>query len=1077
MSSTEEPSLYANVALFAAVLPLRLREAGVPLHPDDASAIGTILEKQPRWRVDELADALSPVLVRRPNDSAIIREAISALATEFVANTNPTRETGPGGGPVEPPKTFCHQLRCIGLKIGAGFTVSVELAVSVLRVVGRVAHYAGRGLPFLAAGGLPLLAFGVLSAFLSGVSPPNDDGECLTCPTVSATDWNLVIDALIAGLSTGGLILLFWRAVIMELEVGRSRGELSTRTDTFRADGHSAPATPMRILPIGDQTYFKASEIGGKPERFLRKEQAGKIAELYNYRPGEVDPLRIDIRGTLDRYARGGDPASYVAQRRRELPLVLILVDRCSEGWLWNTLAGDLVDSLKARGIFHEQIVFPGSLFVNSGSKLTIRPEGVRLRRIMTEPGWTMALVFGEAHRLGPIDLKLLGDVAENGALAFLDMRDSALWDRRHVMVERSGVMLSEATERGLADVLARLFAPDQRRLSHTRPVVAPRRFHPRGDAWTVALQRLGDERGEGYHWASDCALIEPVSFALAELLRDRYASLRTPAASLAFSRLSTLPGAWMGPDGLRFEARVRRRLLNAFAARPWSERKETAKIIRDAIRIAKPSTGGTTATAVHAWVEARAEAYFDSPDGALEAAMRLENEGLVATAPVRDFLDRVARGENSRTDGTGLSGDPDVICLKHPPSRLLIRRQLAKRLSRPSDGEPRQYADGADLPLWRLEAPNGRLRSSKLREDLNGAFLAGARHLLLAGREGVELCDMVLMRTEPLFLGDDLGRVREVLTASRAKVAILIGESGRAVRVDVEPGKVSAASAERSLLLPPFLESSNSVSGRVSADGALAIFAPRDANALYVVAMDDSRNADMRSVGVDFRHNGVLAIDGERLALGMSDGSVRGLNLRSIGDRKGRIASFAWPNLGGDPLYLSLTPDPRAYRDRDARLIVAVCAEGRIVIADQYQILAEIRCGWDVKRIAPLPDAQFGDRFRGTDVETGERLFLGVLGTDGAFDVLGVPLSLPPGGPVWLMEQGPGTMKGRMRTSVGFSAQTQRVAFYAIDPATGYPFLEVRPLVQVPIEMPLRPARRDAEAMAPASTGAARER
>lgn len=99
------------------------------------------------------------------------------------------------------------------------------------------------------------------------------------------------------------------------------------------------------------------------------------------------------------------------------------------------------------------------------------------------------------------------------------------------------------------------------------------------------------------------------------------------------------------------------------------------------------------------------------------------------------------------------------------------------------------------------------------------------------------------------------------------------------------------------------------------------------------------------------------------------------------------------------------------------------------------------------------------------------------MLGKDGVFDVLGVPLSLPSGGPVWLIEQGPGTMKDRMRTAVGFSAQTQRVAFYAIDPATGDPFLEVRPLVQVPVEMPLRPAISDAEAMTPASTGAARER
>lgn len=97
----------------------------------------------------------------------------------------------------------------------------------------------------------------------------------------------------------------------------------------------------------------------------------------------------------------------------------------------------------------------------------------------------------------------------------------------------RHGVRSAFAPGRGIG-------APAQTRAPQQSAVMAPR--------WTRRVHAL---LGSAVGWARHCAVVEPISVALAESIRQAFHP-RLPW--IAFSRLCALPGSTMELEGLRFD-------------------------------------------------------------------------------------------------------------------------------------------------------------------------------------------------------------------------------------------------------------------------------------------------------------------------------------------------------------------------------------------------------------------------------------------------------------------------------------------------------------------------------------------
>ena len=147
--------------------------------------------------------------------------------------------------------------------------------------------------------------------------------------------------------------------------------------------------------------------------------------------------------------------------------------------------------------------------------------------------------------------------------------------DARHRRIADAGAWFGPATGQALRDGLLRIFSPTQTVDTNFAP-----RSRSAKDWWPDEVDSLPEElRG----WASECALLQPVSFALAEKLRARRPKLATDA--LAFSQLTALEGAFVGPEGLQFEPQVRRALLNGFLAQADADRVATVGFVEQELQ------------------------------------------------------------------------------------------------------------------------------------------------------------------------------------------------------------------------------------------------------------------------------------------------------------------------------------------------------------------------------------------------------------------------------------------------------------------------------------------------------------
>jgi len=169
-------------------------------------------------------------------------------------------------------------------------------------------------------------------------------------------------------------------------------------------------------------------------------------------------------------------------------------------------------------------------------------------------------LIFSDSQCLRSGDPGLiLEDLRTWPNLAWLDLREPRSWDLPTFIVKRSGIDVHPASKRGIECAMRRFLTeegslPDW--LSETRVC---KEYYRTDLPMEGYLAHILDR---ALPWAQACAVLQPVSYGLAEKLREAFFP-KIPAESIG--RFYDLPGTTVTSEGIHFSDKVRDVLMKGF--------------------------------------------------------------------------------------------------------------------------------------------------------------------------------------------------------------------------------------------------------------------------------------------------------------------------------------------------------------------------------------------------------------------------------------------------------------------------------------------------------------------------------
>ena len=180
---------------------------------------------------------------------------------------------------------------------------------------------------------------------------------------------------------------------------------------------------------------------------------------------------------------------------------------------------------------------------------------------------------------------------------------------------------------------------------------------------------------GSASMWAASCAIIQPISPALAQHVRHRFFPHLPP---IAFGRLVALEGSRLTQSGLSFGPAVLRYLRQEFALRLDEKRRdEMLQAIRTVVEESDPGLAGTPLQDAYAWH--RAQFLLDQDlDEALPELLDLRQTALAPA--IQSELQRVRLPHAEAPEGATL--------LLRNPSGISQLHQVAKAYDAPIAGE-----------------------------------------------------------------------------------------------------------------------------------------------------------------------------------------------------------------------------------------------------------------------------------------------------------------------------------------------------------------------------------------------------
>ncbi|WEZ85499.1 hypothetical protein P6U16_25875 (plasmid) [Rhizobium sp. 32-5/1] len=493
-------------------------------------------------------------------------------------------------------------------------------------------------------------------------------------------------------------------------------------------DAFDGVPLPLPPTVIGDGSVFRTGSLGGLPPRFLEPHLAAEIVELISYRPtGRSQD--IDLSATIERRARG-DRDALVFGQRKELPTIVVLADDFAEARSWNTLAVEFRTALEERGLSVEWVAYSGSFSRSDRGTGVAGAVLATVESIAQRSAWIVTTVFGDLRRLSRGDLAALAEWREHGPVIAFDYHESGLWDSRHGLIENKGIPVHPATGPALRQALAVAFAPDRAAI---RNIAQP----PAGAA---VFHHLSEAHAQ---WASACAMVEPISFALAEKLRKAHPKLAHAGEALAFSLLARLPESWTGREGLRFAPDIRRALLSRATAISREQHFAFLAVMDKAF-----GTEPDDITAGELWRYTRAQAELFTPrqDRALQDIGHIRQSGIVDRDAINDFTGSLRPSGGSRQPGT--------VHLTGRMSKPFALKDLLRQ-------DAAEEAEDAVRARWSVGPAEIRVRIGSDAGAL-AAFLPGGASFLMVtpGREPFALIDAVSGGRFALRVTDDLERL-----------------------------------------------------------------------------------------------------------------------------------------------------------------------------------------------------------------------------------------------------------------------------------------------------------------------------
>lgn len=476
-----------------------------------------------------------------------------------------------------------------------------------------------------------------------------------------ANPWSDEIDlsAVVLG-GLGALLLTAAVAAVADTWMKLRAEQAEARKERLR----SPPASPR----VHSDAQFRVGLIGaGPPPAALQPRRGRQIAELLTYVDAGPDPSRYDVAASIRRCAIHPDETGLVPARRRVLPEVVFLCDVACQGPRWNTLAREASELFRQRGLAVDVIEVDGSFHRGRRGGAPARAPAIHaLLADLEDAPPRLLLLFTDGARMTMADLDVLRRLRKAGPVLWLDYRDRWLWDVRHAAIAATGIGVWQTTEEDLESGLRTVFAP-----SAQSKAFRPWR-EPEGRPLTLRRQALRI-LGDAADWAADCALVQPISLALADRIRRH---LHPHQAWQAFSRLLALPGSSLAAEGLRFGAPMTAFLRQRFALRrPPDTQARVTSLLLQAIEDARPDAPGSSyAEAAWDWTRLQVKLYAQ-PDDALPEIARLRDRRLIDPAPIDDLLDRTRRGAGLDERMPQVLGDE--IVLPAPPVSLAARRIL----------------------------------------------------------------------------------------------------------------------------------------------------------------------------------------------------------------------------------------------------------------------------------------------------------------------------------------------------------------------------------------------------------------
>jgi hypothetical protein len=452
----------------------------------------------------------------------------------------------------------------------------------------------------------------------------------------------------------------------------------------------------------------------------------------------------------------------------------------------------------------------------------------------------------------------------------------------------------------------------------------------------------------------------------------------------------------------LRFEPRCRRYLLSLFSAREAAAQSAPVRIIKDAFA---DEPAGETESALWRYALAQVELLAKSSmDDAWLEIEDLQQDGLIASFAIDDFI--------SRLKVAGSSPNPNAIVLPAEPMRASLRKRAAYGVAgttADSQIEPAQWDVGLPEMRFRFRTeltPNkAEVPPSNLARQ--AAFLSSGNQVLVEGgfedsASGLTLLDSTTLEREglpwPPAWEFTTQRIAGIWTARDADVAAILVPNNAAIVLRAKNGASTAALRVNDLEFDRFGEiplSGPDTLLALSPDGRLLV-AQRDESTLLLIEVSSGRLLDRLTDKGKQRFSALTFPRQGLLIAALANGTILSID---VSETSLRVKESSWSVGAGPVAIAALQPE-----QENGPLVVAF-EDGKVALLDvassESGFTSEVQLRWRARRIIPFgdrPAVYLPRRTSFTEFSSGAQsteagISVAVLGRDGEFDIVGLPL------------------------------------------------------------------------------------